>query len=85
MPRLSIFVAILLLLIIENSAHAESTLQNSINIEVTTHLGDKQTFQQGDVIFENNIIKGNTAGFHGGGIYILCGRYRICREYHTKK
>lgn len=30
--------------------HAEPAIKNTINIEVTTHLGDKQVFRQGDVI-----------------------------------
>ena len=33
-----------------NFVHAASAIQNTIDIEVTTHLGDKQVFQQGDVI-----------------------------------
>ena len=40
----------LLILVSVNPVVAESVVQNSIDIEVTTHLGDKQTFQQGDVI-----------------------------------
>ncbi|WP_455202426.1 DUF4384 domain-containing protein [Kaarinaea lacus] len=38
------------MLFITSCIHAESTVKNTINVEVTTHLGDKQTFQQGDVI-----------------------------------
>lgn len=31
-------------------AHATPDNERSINVEITTHLGDKQTFQQGDVV-----------------------------------
>ena len=42
--------AALFMFFILNVAQAETTIQNTIDIEVTTHLGDKQIFQRGDVI-----------------------------------
>ena len=42
--------AALLILLIINFSHADTAIDNTIGIEVTTHLGDKQTFQKGDVI-----------------------------------
>lgn len=40
----------LLMLLVTSYIHGEPTIKNTIDIEVTTHLGDKQTFQHGDVI-----------------------------------
>ena len=47
-----LFYSILLLAIaaIAQTAIAETSARNPIGIEVTTHLGDKQTFKQGDMI-----------------------------------
>jgi hypothetical protein len=47
---LKAFPAALLFLLFINFSHADTAINNTIGIEVTTHLGDKQTFQKGDVI-----------------------------------
>ena len=43
-------ISIALFLLTSQNAVAEKTGNNRIGIEITTHLGDKQTFKQGDVI-----------------------------------
>jgi len=47
---LKAFATGLLFLLFFNFALADTAIKNTIDIEVTTHLGDKQTFQKGDII-----------------------------------
>ena len=72
-----------------NPAHAESTIQNTIDIEVTTHLGDKQNFQQGDVI--SFLISLDRDAFvlmiyedaEHNLVQIIPNRYRQSNQYKT--
>ena len=80
---------IVITILVSNSVQAESVIQNTIDIEVTTHLGDKQTFQQGDVI--SFLISLDRDAFvlmiyedaEHNLVQIIPNRYRQSNQYKT--